>query len=81
MLPAYLEQAAAHGVPHAGHPLRGPGLHRRLGLAHTQLQGHCRWGEGPQPHSRLLQPSLVDGIRHHGTVRITGGQLCDEPSL
>ena len=41
MLPPDLEQAIAHDVPHAGHSLRGAGLHRRLRLAHSR-QGRQR---------------------------------------
>ena len=74
MLPADLEQVASHDVPLVGHPLHRHGLHRRLRLPRAQ-HGAGPTGPGeatPKTHPRLLLTPLLDGIRHHGTVRPTG---------
>ena len=70
LLPPPVEQAAAHGVPHPGHPVRGGGLPGGAGLPQRQEER----GRPVGPHPALLQPALLDGAGHHGTVRTAGQQ-------
>ena len=69
LLPAHVEQAAAHHLPPAGRPLHRHGLHRGLGLPRPP----------PAAHPPPLQHPQLAGARHHGhvppTVRVRPLQL------
>ena len=69
LLPADVEQAAAHHLPPAGRPLHRHGLHRGLGLPRPP----------PAAHPPPLQHPQLAGARHHGyvppTVRVRPLQL------
>ena len=68
LLPPHLQQALAHRVPHAGHPLHRAGLpcHLELSLSEIrQVRQSC-------PPPSLLQPPLLAWSDHHGAGPTTG---------